>query len=66
MLRELIAEEGVIDPEAVSGGRATEVVRCGDCRWFRVGSSCSFCEWWHRKVPRHGYCHHGARLEGER
>ena len=27
MLREFIAEEGVIDPEAVSGGRTTEVDR---------------------------------------
>ena len=66
MLREFIAEEGIVDPDAVARGRAVEVVRCGDCRWFRTGNRCSFCEWWHRQVPRHGFCHHGARVDGER
>lgn len=66
MLREFIAEEDFIDQAAVFCRRATEVVRCGDCRWFRTGNRCSFCEWWHRQVPRHGFCHHGARVDGER
>lgn len=66
MLREFIAEEDFIDQAVVFCGRATPIVRCGDCRWFRTGNRCSFCEWWHRKVPCHGFCHHGARVDGER
>lgn len=66
MLREFIVEEDFVDQAAVFCGRATPIVRCGDCRWFRTGNRCSFCEWWHRKVPRHGFCHHGARVDGER
>lgn len=65
-MRELIADEAAVDPAARAG--SSEVVRCGSCRWFRVGAGgrFTFCEWWHRKVPRHGFCHVGERREAER
>lgn len=56
--------EFVAEGKSVPAG-AEEIVRCWECGSFRESVSAgSFCDWWHRKVPRHGYCHCGHRKKG--